>query len=40
MDPAHFYIYLALGNGKKNVRKGAGPQLVASVTPFPNIEPE
>ena len=29
-----------LATAKKNVRKGAGPQLVASVTPFPNIEPE
>ena len=40
MDPAHFYIYLTLGNSKKNVRKGAGPQLMASVIPFPNIEQE
>lgn len=43
-DPAHFYIYLSLGNDKKKKKKnheeGAASQLVALVTLFPNIEKE
>lgn len=39
-DPAHFYIYFSLGNGKKIRVEGASSQPVVSLIHFPNIEKE